>query len=100
MLNPQSFFPEEPYCASKPTYQLYLFGFQPQKTFQEGGLLFGFKPLFEGKDYASPRAHALFQVLNIPSDHPEYVLGQLPDGRWGVIGRIEEGHRFILESLP
>lgn len=77
----------------------YTFGAAPETEAERGGAVEGFNPdAVDGDDYATPRARALFDALGASPDDDEYLLGELPDGRWAVVGLTVEGHPFAVEE--
>jgi hypothetical protein len=85
-------------CSEMPCV-LCVFGFQPHRQFETGGMLAGLKVLSDDASYLTERAAALFGHLVVSPDNLDYFLGELPDGRWALLGPIEEGRRFALERI-
>ena len=71
----------------------------PDMLFEPGGVLFGFNSdVLSGDDYESERARALYEALDVSPENLEYVLGELHDGRWALVGLTVAGHQFAVED--
>jgi hypothetical protein len=78
--------------------KIYEFSTAPLDAFEEGGVLYGFDPdAIDSPDYDSARGLALYEALGVSPDDDEYVLGELHDGRWALVGLTVEGHSFAVE---
>ena len=74
----------------------------PDKLFEPGEVLDGFNMnAVSIDDYVSERARALYAALDAsPEDEDdEYILGELPDGRWALVGLTIAGHKFAVENV-
>jgi len=80
------------------TVKVYAIG-NPEALFEPGGVLAGFdRDALSGDDYQSERARALYAALDAWKEDEEYVLGELPDGRWALVGLTAVGHQFAVED--
>jgi len=71
----------------------------PDALFESGEVLFGFNSdALSGDDYQGERARALYAALGAWEEDEEYVLGELPDGRWALVGLTVAGHQFAVED--
>lgn len=71
----------------------------PDKLFEPGEVLDGFADYaLTVDDYQTDRARALYEALGASTEDEEYVLGELPDGRWALVGVTASGHKFAVED--
>jgi len=71
----------------------------PDTLFEPGSPLFGFDPdVVSGEDYENVDARALFEALGASPEDEDFILGELPDGRWAVVGLMVAGHKFAVEE--
>lgn len=52
----------------------------------------------DANDYASQRAHALYDALGVDLRDDEYALAMHTDGRMGLFGLTVVGHEFAVET--
>lgn len=77
---------------------LFKFSNEGDTIFQEGHALFGFDPESEVIDFLSTRSQRLYSAVGIIMENTRYRLGELPDGRWALVGPTEPGWIFAVEE--
>ncbi len=72
---------------------------QPSRLFEPGGPLHGFdRSSITMTDIGSKRAQRLREALGAEQDHPGYVLGRLPSGRYVVLDFGANVHTYACEE--
>lgn len=78
--------------------RLYKFSTEGESIFEKGHALYGFNPDSESIDFFSARSQRLFSAIGIVMENTRYRLGELPDGRWALVGPTENGWLFAVEE--
>jgi len=78
--------------------KVYEFSANPESEFKNG-ILAGFNEnAISGSEYDSERAKNLYDTLDASMDDEEYMLGELPSGKWALIGLTISGYEFAVED--
>lgn len=72
---------------------------RPSRLFEPGGPLYGFdRSNITTADITSNRARRLRQALGADQDHPGFILGKLPSGRYAVLDLSVNVHVYACEE--
>lgn len=74
------------------------FSNHPTVEFNAGDLIGFDRDALDGAAYETDRARALYAALGASVEDEEYSLGELPDGRWALVGLTIPGYMFAVEE--